>query len=80
MVHSKRPPLHLRSVFLSDIHLGARECRAELLLDLEAAAYDGRPIDLAAARSRAATLIEELRASVTTRSFWCPNTTARSEN
>jgi UDP-2,3-diacylglucosamine pyrophosphatase LpxH len=33
MVHTRRPPVHVRSAFLSDIHLGARECRAELLLD-----------------------------------------------
>ncbi len=31
---NQRPPaIHVRSVFLSDVHLGARECRAELLLD-----------------------------------------------
>jgi UDP-2,3-diacylglucosamine pyrophosphatase LpxH len=28
-----RPSVQVRSVFLSDIHLGARECRADLLLD-----------------------------------------------
>ncbi len=33
MVQHKHRPLRLRSVFLSDIHLGARECRADLLLD-----------------------------------------------
>src|SRR5260221_3232278 len=31
-MHS-RPAIHVRSVFLSDVHLGARECRADLLLD-----------------------------------------------
>jgi UDP-2,3-diacylglucosamine pyrophosphatase LpxH len=28
-----RPQLHVRTAFLSDIHLGARECRADLLLE-----------------------------------------------
>ena len=28
-----RHPIHVRSAFLSDVHLGARECRADLLLD-----------------------------------------------
>ncbi|MGH8254031.1 MAG: UDP-2,3-diacylglucosamine diphosphatase [Steroidobacteraceae bacterium] len=28
-----RPPLQVRTAFLSDIHLGARECRANVLLD-----------------------------------------------
>jgi UDP-2,3-diacylglucosamine pyrophosphatase LpxH len=32
-VPQAQSPIHLRSVFLSDIHLGARECRAELLLE-----------------------------------------------
>lgn len=27
------PTIHVRSVFLSDVHLGTRECRAELLLN-----------------------------------------------
>jgi UDP-2,3-diacylglucosamine pyrophosphatase LpxH len=29
----KRPALRVRSAFLSDVHLGARECRADLVLD-----------------------------------------------
>jgi UDP-2,3-diacylglucosamine pyrophosphatase LpxH len=33
MVQHNHRLLQLRSVFLSDIHLGARECRAELLLE-----------------------------------------------
>jgi UDP-2,3-diacylglucosamine pyrophosphatase LpxH len=33
MTHPQRPLPHARSVFLSDIHLGARECRADLVLD-----------------------------------------------
>jgi len=33
MVKHKPHGVHLRSVFLSDVHLGARECRADLLLD-----------------------------------------------
>ena len=33
-MENQRPPaIHVRSVFLSDVHLGARECRAELLLE-----------------------------------------------
>jgi UDP-2,3-diacylglucosamine pyrophosphatase LpxH len=30
---NKRRPLRLRSVFISDVHLGSRGCRAELLLE-----------------------------------------------
>ena len=30
--HHRLPALHVRSAFLSDIHLGARECRADLVL------------------------------------------------
>jgi UDP-2,3-diacylglucosamine pyrophosphatase LpxH len=30
---SSRAHLHVRSAFVSDIHLGSRECRAELILD-----------------------------------------------
>jgi UDP-2,3-diacylglucosamine pyrophosphatase LpxH len=33
MVQHGHKPLQLRSVFLSDIHLGARECRSDLLLE-----------------------------------------------
>jgi len=33
MVQHKPHCVQLRSVFLSDVHLGARECRADLLLD-----------------------------------------------
>jgi UDP-2,3-diacylglucosamine pyrophosphatase LpxH len=34
MINShKRSAVHVRSAFLSDIHLGSRECRAELVLD-----------------------------------------------
>jgi len=33
MATSKQPPIHVRTAFLSDIHLGSRECRADLLLD-----------------------------------------------
>jgi len=33
MSADSRPQLHVRTAFLSDIHLGARECRAELLLE-----------------------------------------------
>ncbi len=29
----KQPPIRVRTAFLSDIHLGTRECRADLLLD-----------------------------------------------
>jgi UDP-2,3-diacylglucosamine pyrophosphatase LpxH len=32
-VIEERAPLHFRSVFISDIHLGTRGCQAELLLD-----------------------------------------------
>ena len=30
---TRQPTVHVRSVFLSDVHLGARERRAELLLE-----------------------------------------------
>ena len=33
METTRQPTIHVRSVFLSDVHLGARECRAELLLE-----------------------------------------------
>jgi UDP-2,3-diacylglucosamine pyrophosphatase LpxH len=33
MAPAHRPQLQVRTAFLSDIHLGARECRAELVLD-----------------------------------------------
>ena len=26
-------PIHVRTVFISDVHLGTRECRADLLLN-----------------------------------------------
>jgi UDP-2,3-diacylglucosamine pyrophosphatase LpxH len=33
MLSLRHPPRQVRTAFLSDIHLGARECRADLLLD-----------------------------------------------
>src|ERR1019366_6961758 len=33
MTGTTRPIIHVRSAFISDIHLGSRECRADLLLD-----------------------------------------------
>ena len=33
MTGTSRPIIHVRSAFISDIHLGSRECRAELVLD-----------------------------------------------
>ena len=33
MSGTSRPIIHVRSAFISDIHLGSRECRAELVLE-----------------------------------------------
>jgi UDP-2,3-diacylglucosamine pyrophosphatase LpxH len=33
MIASAAPVIHVRSAFISDIHLGSRECRADLVLD-----------------------------------------------
>ncbi|HTW75137.1 MAG TPA: UDP-2,3-diacylglucosamine diphosphatase, partial [Steroidobacteraceae bacterium] len=33
MSQGQRPNVHVRTVFLSDIHLGSRDCRADLLLE-----------------------------------------------
>jgi UDP-2,3-diacylglucosamine pyrophosphatase LpxH len=33
MSGSPRGPFHVRSAFISDVHLGSRECRADLILD-----------------------------------------------
>ena len=42
MVERKTPsPLRLRTVFISDIHLGFRGCSAELLLDHYNGDWDG---------------------------------------
>jgi UDP-2,3-diacylglucosamine pyrophosphatase LpxH len=31
--HSNRPPMHYRTIFISDLHLGTRGCQAEALLE-----------------------------------------------
>src|SRR5208282_1527164 len=33
MTGSARANIHVRSAFISDIHLGSRECRSDLILD-----------------------------------------------
>ena len=33
MTGTSGPIIHVRSAFISDIHLGSRECRADLVLD-----------------------------------------------